>query len=267
VAEITAAIDEVAANDLFDFAIAAIPPQSTSGSGNLGPFAASYSVSATLSNGDVDLIVPGTIRIVDLRLDWNMSLVFEVDLSDFLPDFCLPQVCVDIPCVGEVCTPGFCVDWPTISIPVSFGDFVKATGDLGIATSKVGPDWHIDAVVQSIGSLQFGPATAGILLIIGAAVTPVLLLVPFIGPFLAVAFDAILAVITIAGLTGFLGPILSPFLSGMHVRIYDQPVQYVVLPAESAVDPEVHVTIDAIGAEVQHNGTEDELVLSADISP
>jgi hypothetical protein len=73
-AEITAALDEKGANKLLDTVIAAIPPQSKSGSGNLGPFLASYSITGTLTNGDVDLIPPDTIRIADLQLDWSLSL-------------------------------------------------------------------------------------------------------------------------------------------------------------------------------------------------
>jgi hypothetical protein len=90
--------------------------------------------------------------------------------------------------------------------------------------------------------------------------------VPFIGPFLAIAVNAILAAIAVAGVTGFLGPIISPFLSGLQVELYKQPVNFVVLPAESAVDPQVDVTIDTLTVQVQHNPPEDELVLTADIS-
>src|SRR5215813_11209241 len=49
-AEITAALDEVGANKLLDTVIGALPAQSSSGSGSLGPFVASYSVTATLTN-------------------------------------------------------------------------------------------------------------------------------------------------------------------------------------------------------------------------
>jgi hypothetical protein len=112
--EIIAALDEQGANTLLDTAIGAIPPQSKSGSGSLGPFVASYSVVATLTNGDVDLIPPDIIRLVDLRVDWDLDFSFGFDLSSILPDFCLPQICIDIPCVGEVCTPRICIDWPTI---------------------------------------------------------------------------------------------------------------------------------------------------------
>jgi hypothetical protein len=120
--------------------------------------------------------------------------------------------------------------------------------------------------VLGVPNLQFGATSAALLVAIGLAATPVLLAVPFIGPFLAIAVNAILAVIAIAGVTGFLGPIITPFVSGLKIPVYDQPQLFQVLPAEGPVDPKVDVTIDAIGAVVAHNGTEDELVLTADIS-
>jgi len=265
-AEIIAALDEQGANTLLDTTIGTIPPQSRSGSGSLGPFVASYSVVATLTNGDVDLIPPDIIRLVDLRVDWDLDLSFGFDLSSILPDFCLPQICIDIPCVGEVCTPRICIDWPTISIPVSFGDFIKATGDFRLDISLVGGIWKVQAVVVGIPNLQFGATTALLLAAIGAAATPILLAIPFIGPFLAVAVDAILLAIGIAGVTGFLGPILTPFVSGLKIPIYEQPKLFQILPAESPVDPQVDITIDLIAAAVAHNGAEDELVLTADVS-
>lgn len=265
-AEITAALDEQGANKLFDAAIAAIGTQSTSGSGSLGPFLASYTIQGTLVNGDVDLIPPTTIRIVDLRLDWNLNLSFGIDLSVILPDFCLPQVCIDIPCVGKVCTPKICIDWPTITVPVSFGDFIKTTVDFEIVVTLAAGHWKAEANVLGVPNLQFGATSAALLVAIGLAVTPVLLAVPFIGPFLAVAVNLILAAIAIAGVTGFLGPIITPFVSGLKIAIYDQPQLFEVLPAQGPVDPKVDVTIDAIDVVVAHNGTEDELVLTAAIS-
>lgn len=265
-AEITAAVDEQGANDLLDAAIAAIGPQSKSGSGNLGPFVASYTVTGTLTNGDVDLIPPNTIRIVDLRLNWSLNFTLVIDLSDILPDFCLPQVCVNIPCVGKVCTPKICVDWPTIPIPVSFSDFLQTTVDLELNVALNGANWEVKAIVQGVPNLQFGATSAALLLAIGAAATPVLLLVPFIGPFLALAVNLILAMIAIAGVTGFLGPIISPFVSGLAISIYKQPKLFEVLPAEGPVDPKVDITIDTIAAAVAHNVDEDELVLTASIS-
>jgi len=265
--EITAAIDETGANKLLDTAIAQIGTQTKSGTGNLGPFVASYTVQGTLTNGSVDLIPPGTIRIVDLRLDWHIDLNFGIDLSAILPDFCLPQVCIDIPCVGTVCTPKICIDWPTITVPVSFGDFVKTTADFGLLISLSGGKWKVQAVIQGVPNLQFGASSAALLAAIGLAVTPLLLAIPFIGPFLAIAVDTILAAIAVAGVTGFLGPIITPFVSGIMIPIYEQPQLFRVLPAAGPVDPEVDITIDTIAADVAHNGNEDELVLTADISP
>jgi len=266
-AEITAALDEKGADKLLDTAIAAIGPQTKSGSGNLGPFAANYSITGTLTSGDVDLIPPDTIRIVDLRLNWSLNLSFEFDLSSILPDFCIPQVCVPVPCVGDVCTPRICIDWPTITIPVSFSDFLKATADLQLDINLAGGKWKVEAVMLALPNLQFGATSALLLVAIGVAATPILLAVPFIGPFLAIAVDAILAAIAIAGVTGLLGPILTPFLSGLRVSIYEQPQLFEVLPAMSLVDPKVDIVLDLIAAEIQHNGQEDELVLTADISP
>jgi hypothetical protein len=266
-AEIIAAVDEQGANNLLDIAIGAIPTQSNSGSGNLGPFVANYHVSATLTNGDVDLIPPDIIRLIDLRVDWDLDLSFGFDLSSILPDFCIPQICIDIPCVGEVCTPRICIDWPTITIPVSFGDFVKATGDFRLDITLVGGVWKVQAIVVGVPQFQFGGTSALLLAAIGAAATPILLAIPFIGPFLAIAVNAILLAIGIAGVTGFLGPILTPFVSGLKIPIYGQPKIFPILPAESPVDPQVDITIDLIAASVVHNGTEDELVLIADISP
>lgn len=264
--EITAALDEAGANDLLDTAIGLLPPQNASGSGNLGPFVASYSVTASLTNGDVDLIPPDIIRLVDVRLDWNLSLSFGIDLSTILPDFCLPQVCVNIPCVGRVCTPRICIDWPTITVPVSFGDFVKATADFRLDISLVANVWKVQAVIVGAPNLQFGATTAALLAAIGLAITPILLAIPFIGPFLAIAVNTILAVIGIAGLTGFLGPILTPFISGIKIPLYEQDRNFVVLPAQSAIDPQVDITLDAVTAAIQHNAPEDELVLGVDIS-
>ncbi len=266
-AEITAAVDEAGADKLLDGTIAGIGTLTKSGSGNLGPFNAGYTATAAFTNGDIDLIPPDTIRVVDLRLDWHLDLSFSFDLSSILPDFCIPQVCVDIPCVGRVCTPEICVDWPTITIPVSFGDFLKATADFRLDVALISGKWKVQAVLLAVPNLQFGASSAALLLAVGAAATPVLLAIPFIGPFLAIAVDAILAAIAIAGVTGFLGPIITPFVAGLKIPIYEQPKLFEVLPADGPVDPKVDLNIDSITAAVQHNGTEDELVLTAEVSP
>lgn len=264
-AEIIAAVDEAAANSLIDLAIGAIPSQSTSGSSSLGPFNVSYGASATLVNGDVDLRAPDIIGLRNVRVNFLLSFSIGFDLSTILPDFCLPQVCVNIPCVGRVCTPRICVDWPTIAIPVSFSDFAEADGDLRLLATLSGGVWKIEAQIVGLPSLRFGAASAALLVAIGAAAALILAPIPFIGPFLAIAVSAILLAIGIAGVTCLLGPVLTPFVSGLRIPIHSVAQVFEVLPVEGPVDPRVTVKIDALAAEVR-TSNEDELVLTADIS-
>lgn len=263
--DITVAVDEAALNQIFDSVLTSTPPWSAAGNSALGPFFVNYSISASLASGDVDLVAPQTIRMDNVRLNWNVFFSFGIDLSDILPDFCLPRVCVDIPCVGTVCTPKICVDWPTISIPVSYGDFLKLTADLGISISLAGGTWRVEGVVQGIPNLQFGAATAGLLAAISAAATPLLLAVPFIGPFLAIAVNAIVLTIGVAGVLGFLGAILSPFVAGIRIPIYSQPQLFQILAADGPNDPAVQITLDAVSTVITSDN-EDELVLEIDIS-
>lgn len=265
-AEITAALDEGGANTLFNTALTLVPIPPQNGSANLGPFVADYGANAQFVSGAIDLIAPNTVRVANLRLNWQITLSFGVDLNDFLPEFCIPQVCVDIPCVGRVCTPRICISWQTITVPVSLADFVEATADFGLDIALVAGQWRVRAVVQNVSQLQFGPATAGMLVLIGLAITPLLLVIPFIGPFVAIAVDAILLAIGVAGLLGFLGPIISPFVSGLVIPIYEQPQHFEVLPAAGANDPAVFITLDAVTAVIESTD-EDELVLGVDISP
>ena len=60
---------------------------------------------------------------------------------------------------------------------------------------------------------------------------------------------------------------MTPFISGLKIPIYEQPKLFPVLPNESPVDPQVDINIDLVVAMVAHNGAEDELVLTADVSP
>jgi hypothetical protein len=266
-AEITAALDEGGANKLLDAVIAAIGTRSLPpGTGTLGPFTASYAASGTLTNGNVDLIPPDTIRIADLRLDWTVALTFVIDLAAIMPKMCLPRVCVNTPC-GRVCTPEICVPWPKRTVNVTLSDFVKTTVDTRLKISLVGGVWRVEAEILSVPDLTIGINTAAILIALGAAITPVLLTVPFIGPFLAIAVNIILVAVGVAGVLGLLGPILSLFVSGVKFKLYEQPKLFQVLPAEGPFDPKVDFSIDALNAIVAHNSLEDELVLTADISP
>jgi hypothetical protein len=187
-------------------------------------------------------------------------LSFSLDLNSFLPHFCLPQVCV-----FGICTPKICISWPTITVPFSFGDTATFTGDFTLNAHVNSGTWLIDVVIVGIPLLQFGPTTAGILAALGAALSLAMLAIPFIGPFLAGTVALIVATIGVAGLLGFLGVIITPFVSGLTFNIYKQPQVFKGLPAGGPVDPEVDVKIAALGATVQATD-KNELVIAGDIA-
>jgi hypothetical protein len=219
-----------------------------------------------LSNGTIDLIAPATVEIKDLRLDWIINLSFQLDIGDFIPDIHIPQVCIHIPCVGNVCTPKIDIVWPTVNVPVSFGDFLKTTVDLGVGLSLVAGMWKVEGIVQGVPNLQLGASTAALLAAVGVAVAAAVAWVPLIGPFLA---GLALAVVTAVGIAGLTGP--RPDHHTVHlgyaVPITQVPALFQVLPASGPFDPAVFVTVESLAAEVQHNPPEDELVVLADIKP
>jgi hypothetical protein len=264
--DVIAAIDETAANVIVPSTVASLPPMSRSGSGNLGPFSLSWNATATLSAGTVDLIPPPTdvIRLNNGRVNYTLGLSLSIDLS-FL-NFCLPQVCVTLPFIGRVCTPKICITFPTITVPVSHSSFVAFTVDLRLATALVAGNWNVDAIVVGVPSLVLGPAATALIAAIGAAVTAALLLVPFIGPLLALASAVIFGAFTLANVLNLLGPILTPFVSGLRVPIYKQPQMFQLLAA-TPIDPAVFVRLDSVLAALDGSAGEDELVLTVDISP
>jgi hypothetical protein len=264
--DIIAALDEPAATKLVHAAETTIGTLSDSGSGSLGPFGASWNASGSFADGSIDLIAPDIVRIADCEVHYTLGLTISLDLGAILPEFCLPQICIWLPFVGTVCTPEICIDWPTISIPFSYSDMVKFTADFSIVPHLSGTEWLVDIVIVGIPSLELSAAAAAIILGIGAAASAILLAVPFIGPFLALAVGIITAAISIAGVTGLLGPILGAFVSGLTFTIYRQQKVFEVLPAALPLDPAVNITIDALNAGVVASD-EDELVISADISP
>lgn len=258
--DIIAAADQTAATDLLHDAEVTLGTLSKSGGGSLGPFVANYSASVSFSGGTVALNPPNVIQITDCNIDYSLNLSFGLDLNDFLPDFCLPQVCI-----FGWCTPKICVTWPTVTIPINFSDTATMTGDFTVNAVLSGSDWLINVVVDGIPLLEFGAGTLALLAAIGAAVTAAVGWVPFIGPFLAILADAVLAAIGIAGITGLLGDILTPFVSGLTFTVYKQPQLFPVIPASGPTDPEVDVTITALGAVVQASD-KNELVITASIS-
>jgi hypothetical protein len=258
--DIIAAADQSAATTLLHDAETTLGTLNKSGGGSLGPFFADYSASVSFSGGTVDLIPPNIIQLTDCNVNYSLSLSFGLDLNSILPSFCLPQICI-----FGWCTPKICISWPTVSIPVSFSDSLTITGDFTVAAVLSGPDWLVNVTIQSVPLLQFGAGTAALLAAIGLAVTAAVSWIPLIGPFLALLADAVLAAIGIAGVTGLLGAIITPFISGLTFTVYRQPKVFPVLPASGPNDPEVDILITALGADVQASD-KNELVLTASIA-
>ena len=264
--EIIAALDESGATKLVHDAQSALGTVGDSGSESLGPFTASWGASASFTGGSIDLIPAETIRIASMQMNYNLNFSFEVDLSDFLPDFCLPQVCVPIPFDGKLCTPKICVDWPTISVPFNYSDSLTFSADFKLDVYLDGSDWKVDIVVDGVPFLQISPAAAAILAALSLAIAAALAPIPFIGPFLAGAVVVFINTIGIAGVLGLLGAIITPFVSGLRFNVYKQPKLFNVLPAAGPLDPAANITLDLVESEVR-GSDEDELVFSADISP
>lgn len=258
--DIIAAADSTALTTLLVDAENALGTITKSGSGSLGPFGASYSVSVSFSGGTVGLNPPN-VEIANCSCRYSVSLSFSISFDDFLPHLCFPQVCL-----FGLCTPAWCVDWPTITVPFSFGDTVTFTADfLPVANMSSGV-WDVNIVITSIPSLQFGGVTAGVLAALGLALSAAMLAIPFIGPYLAAAVAAIVAAIGVAGLTGFLGLIITPFVAGLQFTVFSQPQKFPVLPAGGPVDPAVNITIAALDAKVQGAPDKNELVIDGNIA-
>lgn len=258
--DITVAADESAATTLLHDAETTLGTQSNSGTGSLGPFSASWNASVSFSNGSVTLTPPNVIELANCQMHYSLGFSFSIDLNAILPEFCLPQICI-----WGICTPSFCIPWPTISVPVSYSDSLSFTADFSLNPHLSAGFWLVDVVIDGIPALDLSPAAAAILTAIGAAAAPLLALVPFIGPFLVLAVPAILATIGIAGVTGLLGPILTPFVSGLTFTVYRQPQLFQVLPALLPLDPAVDITLNTITAAVV-GSDKNELVLTAAIS-
>jgi hypothetical protein len=259
--DLTAAVDEFAANVLLHAAESALGTLSKNGTGSLGPLFADWSASASLVGGTASLSAPDTIGITDLEIDYNLALTIGIDLS-FL-DFCLPQICIPTP-FGDICTPTFCIDFPTIAATVPFSSSATLSADFGLDVHLTAGDWFVDVVIQSVPDVDLGTAATLLLTAIGAAVSLALLAVPFIGPILSVAAAVITGAFGIAEVTGLLGPIISLFVDGLRFTVYQQPQHFEVLPAGGPFDPAIFVTLASVNAAIQASDKQ-ELVLTVDI--
>jgi hypothetical protein len=92
--DILVAADETAATTIVNAAETALGTISNSGSGSLGPFFASWAASVSFVGGTVDLIAPDVIRLQNITMNYSLDFTFGIDLGEFLPEFCLPQICI-----------------------------------------------------------------------------------------------------------------------------------------------------------------------------
>ena len=262
-ADILAAADETAFTKLLNDAEMTFGTQTRTGAGSLGPFSANYMASVNFTGGSVTLSPPNVVHIHNIHLNYSLSFSFSLHLNDFLPHFCLPQVCIRIPFIGRVCTPKICVSWPTVTVPVSFSDAVVFSSDFAIIPHLQGPNWLVDIRILGFPNINLGPAATAILAAVGIALAAAVAWVPFIGPFLAGLVLLITGTSAIAGATGLLGPIITPFVSGLTFNVYQQPKHFQVLPP-SGIDPAVFIDILALDALVEATDKK-EFVLTADI--
>lgn len=99
----------------------------SSGSGDFGPFSASYSLAASLENGTVDLRDDNTVQVKELDITWDrLDLTLGLDI----PEICVGGFCI-IPnpfggCIlraPRVCV--FSAD-PDINIPLPLGNLIRS---------------------------------------------------------------------------------------------------------------------------------------------
>jgi hypothetical protein len=244
-------------------------PDVNSTGGNLGPFGAQITArGAFVEIGSLDLIPPNIVQFVKWKVHYDLEAVLTIDLNRILPEFCLPQVCVDLPFLGEVCTPRVCVSWPTISFPVSAsspGAEFTAKFEINVRR-EVDGRWAIDLVFKDLQQFELnGDAKiliAAILFVLHIALAAV----PFIGPLLAFAIDLIAATLGIAIVARRLDLLIRPILRGRRFTIYRQPRTLQLLAENPPLDPAVTVQLTDLGADVHVSGATKLLRLAAEVT-
>jgi hypothetical protein len=206
--------------------------------------------SASFQSGDVILISPNTVQATDIQMNFSIHVDFGLDLGSFLPQVCLPRVCIDVPFIGTVCSPQECIDRPTVTVPVDYKDQIIFTADFSLLTYLNGPNWAVDIEILAVPFLQLSPFASALIIVIGVAIGAAVSTVPFIGPFLGLLVAAVIVVIGVAGALGLLGLIITPFVAGSRFNIMQKPQRVQLIPYASALEPPVAVTVTALAAAV-----------------
>jgi hypothetical protein len=271
----TVAVSESGANQLMQKLLAG-ESISKSDSASWGPFSVGYSVNVALSGGTIELIdAPANIvRVHNLNISGNVFVFFTFDLGAILPTICIPpfQVCIDIPFIGEVCTPQVCITWPIVTIPINLPFSVNVSADFGISVQSAGANWEVDLLVFPFSLfIDLSPMAGVIINAIESQVDAVLNTIPLIGPLISWLVNMV-----IGALSGVLSTILSAISSFIHdvillldlfsptipVPILTFAKTQAMLPAGGPSDPEVDITIAALGATIADH----ELVATADFA-
>ncbi|MDP9104322.1 MAG: hypothetical protein M3N49_00065 [Candidatus Eremiobacteraeota bacterium] len=227
---------------------------------------------ARFEGGQIDLL-PNQIELDGLRLAFDIGASFSLDLNNILQRICLPRFCIHIPFIGEVCTPEICINWPTIHLgPVSHSGRLDLTASFHLETSQTGsaqdPRWQLALVIDAVPNLQLDLASALLLGALLGAITVVLYAIPFIGLIIGTLFAIVSTIITIGAATGFLGPIITPFVRGLKFKLYEHSARLPIVAAAGPDDPEVNLTIAALRATVEDGPAPDgkrDLVIAAEI--
>ncbi len=264
-----AAADEEGAERIVTGVLSAL---SGSDSGSFLDF--TYSFAWELVPGSFELVDAGDIiRLREWDIHTDISFGWSFDLSNILPDFCIPRACVKIPFVGKVCTPRVCVDWPTIGFTINLPTIVSEVSidfSLKVERDVAAGQWVIKGLVN--------PFTLDIDIVdladtakqlfedkLGAAMRDI----PGIGSYLADAISRILGTVldAIDDLFEFLMTAISdslglhPTLSiGFELHRVDEIFEFL---AASGAEPAVNVRITALDSQIT---SDKELVVSADIA-
>lgn len=272
----TIAVSESGANQLMQKLLAG-ESISKGDSASWGPFTVGYGVNVALSGGTIELIdAPlNIVRLHNLNIAGDVGVTFKFDLGQILPKICIPpfQVCVDIPPIGKVCTPQVCVPWPPpITIPINLPFSVNVSADFGLSVKDAGSNWEVDLLVFPFSPLiDLSPMADVITNQIETAVDGILNGIPLIGGLIAWLVNMVLG-----ALSSVLTAILSTISSFIHdvILLLDLfsptiPVPLLtfaktqaMLPAGGPSDPEVDITIAALGAAINDH----ELVATADFA-
>lgn len=263
--DLTSAIDQQAAQIVFSQAITELDIPTQQASGKLGPFGYEASASANISGGVLDLIPPSnTIRVDNCILKYRLKLNLILDLSIF--NICLPKVCVDLPLVPKVCTPGACLKFPKIPVPISHSGEIEFGIDFRLNTEQVHDKWRVNATLIDIPTLDFSPEATAIVRLITNAVGKAVGNVPGVGPVLSTVTSAITDAFSVTGFVEILAKILTPFVSGITVKVFEHSQVLTIIKEEDG-QADVKVKIESVNAVLQDTDGDEEMVVSVDISP